>query len=101
MERIPEKLNIEVEWKNVQKEMDYNINHYWKAKVKKPYLFLTDEWVEFTVSTLARILVTLEEKEIVSKAEGLKRAAVLVHSHWEPLLEEAALSEGKSECIFL
>jgi hypothetical protein len=83
-------LHYEIEWKDIHNEMHYNINRYWNRKLAKPYLFLSDEWVEFTVSTLARILITLEEQRIVSKKEGIHRAAELVNPRWMSLLEEAA-----------
>ncbi|MGF2615017.1 nucleotidyltransferase domain-containing protein [Rossellomorea aquimaris] len=90
-------LQYQIGWDEVRKEMEYNINGYWKSKLNKQYLFLTDEWVEFAVCTVARILVTLEREDIVSKSEGLLSAGELVSTRWSPLFHEAVnLRMGKS-----
>lgn len=76
-----------VTWDDVVSTMKYNVEQYWSEKVKRPYLFLSTEWVEFAVVTMGRIMCTLEMERIVSKDEGLQ---YMMNSckEWEQLLQE-------------
>ncbi|MCM3737700.1 nucleotidyltransferase domain-containing protein [Bacillus cytotoxicus] len=65
-------------WDDVVSTMKYNVEHYWSEKVKRPYLFLSTEWVEFAVVTMGRI---------VSKDEGLQYMMKCC-KEWEPLLQD-------------
>ena len=68
-------------------EMDYNLNIYWKRRAHRPWLFLSREMVDFAVTTLLRILHTLEHGVVIGKEEGLSRAlADQKYSQWKALL---------------
>lgn len=83
-------LPLEVSWKDVLATMQYNLNDYWKGKAqKRPYLFLSDYWIVFSVSTLCRILTTLEEGEIIAKSPALVRWRDSLPARWQPLVDEA------------
>ncbi|SFJ76358.1 MULTISPECIES: nucleotidyltransferase domain-containing protein [unclassified Bacillus (in: firmicutes)] len=76
-----------VTWDDVVSTMKYNVEQYWSEKVKRPYLFLSTEWVEFAVVTIGRIIYTLEMERIVSKDEGLQYM-MKCFKEWEPLLQD-------------
>ncbi|ENQ3108142.1 Nucleotidyltransferase domain-containing protein [Bacillus sp. 491mf] len=80
-------LPYEVTWDDVVSTMKYNVEQYWSEKVKRPYLFLSTEWVESAVVTMGRIMCTLEMERIVSKDEGLQYMMKRC-KEWEPLLQE-------------
>ncbi len=82
-------LPLEVSWASVQEAMDYNLNSYWAKKAKRPWLFLHNFWVEFAVTTLCRILTTLEEGEIIAKSPALTHWRELLPVRWQPLIDEA------------
>lgn len=82
-------LNFEVKWSNVLDTMDYNLNIYWKDKLNKNIVFLFDNWIEFSILTLCRILFTLENKKITSKVEGAKFSIEFLSSEWKLIIEEA------------
>ncbi|ADK15516.1 MULTISPECIES: aminoglycoside adenylyltransferase domain-containing protein [Clostridium] len=65
-------LNINVQWNNIVETMNYNLNSYWKKKLCEKNIFLSDEWIEFAVLTLCRILYTLDNKSIATKIESAK-----------------------------
>lgn len=56
---------------------------------KSPVLFLSDYWVMMAVTTLCRILTTLEEGEIIAKSPALKRWRGRLPIRWHPLIDEA------------
>lgn len=76
-----------ITWDDVVSTMKYNVEQYWSEKVKRPYLFLSTEWVEFAVVTMGRIIYTLETERIVSKDEGLQYI-MKSSKRWEPLLQD-------------
>ncbi len=83
-------LPLEVTWKDVLVTMRYNLNGYWMGKARKhPYLFLLDYWIVFSVSTLCRILTTIEEGEIIAKSPALLRWRDALPARWQPLIDEA------------
>ena len=45
--------------------------------------------VEFAVTNLCRILTTIEEGEIISKAESLTRWRARLPARWQKLIDEA------------
>lgn len=75
-------------WSDVQRTMKYNVEKYWSEKISRPYLFLSGEWVESTIVTMGRIVVTLEQKRIVSKDEGLQYMMRSSSEKWKPLFWE-------------
>lgn len=85
-----ENLELNVEWADVLATMRYNLEVYWAGKAKKPHLFLTDYWVEFAVTTLCRILTTIqvEEGEIISKSVALKRWRNRLPPRFQLLIDE-------------
>ncbi|KNF10207.1 hypothetical protein CLPU_1c03720 [Gottschalkia purinilytica] len=82
-------LNIDINWNHILLTMNYNLNDYWKKKSDKKLIFLLDEWVEFSVLTLCRILFTLDNKKISSKCEALKYTMNCVPDDWKLLVKEA------------
>lgn len=86
----PGDLPIATTWDDVRAAMRYNLDAYWERQVKMPggLRFLHDEWVEFGVTTVARILTTLEDGEIIGKDAALDRWRDRLPGRWGPLLEE-------------
>jgi hypothetical protein len=68
----PERLFAPVPFEAIREEMMFNLRSYWAGKARRPYLFLFDAWVDFAVTTLPRILHTLETGEIVPKRDALR-----------------------------
>jgi hypothetical protein len=66
-----------------------NLDGYWASNAKRPYRFLLDGWIEFSVSTLCRILTTIEEEEIITKSAALKRWRNRLPTRWSLLIDEA------------
>ncbi|HDR7713687.1 nucleotidyltransferase domain-containing protein [Bacillus cereus] len=85
-----EDLPLQIQWNDVVNTMKYNVEQYWSEKVKKPYLFFIEEWVESAVVTMGRILYTLDHKTIVSKDRGLQYLSERSAEEWELLLKEVA-----------
>ena len=87
----PERSTIpfEVAWQDVLETMRDNLDGYWASKAKRPYLFLLDGWIELAVTTLCRILTTIEEEEIITKLVALKRWRDRLPTRWRPLIDEA------------
>ena len=52
-------------------EMWYNLNVYWAAQLRRPHMYLLTPVVDFAVSTLPRVLHTLDTGEIISKPRAL------------------------------
>jgi hypothetical protein len=84
-------LSFEVPWSDVVSAMRYNLEVYWaqRSEGRHALNFLSDYWVEFAVSTLCRILTTLEDGEIVGKEHALARWRNRLDARWHPLLEDA------------
>src|SRR5579864_407840 len=85
----PSTLPLNVTWKDVLATMRFNLDVYFARKVKRPYIYLYDAGVEFAVTNLCRILTTIEDGEIVSKAASLTRWRERLPERWRPLLDEA------------
>ena len=73
-------LNINVYWDNIIETMNYNLNSYWKNKLNEKDIFLSDEWIEFAVLTLCRILYTLENKCIITKMKSTQSIIMSIPS---------------------
>src|SRR5206468_4294529 len=71
----------------LREDMDFNLNAYWARKCARSYLFLFDVMVDFGVTTLPRILWTLETGEIISKPQGV-RLVLERYPEWRSLAEE-------------
>lgn len=83
-------LSLEVNWSDVLATMRFNLDVYFARKAsRRPYTYLSDAGVEFAVSNLCRIFTTIEEGEIISKADSLKRWQDRLPERWRPLLAEA------------
>jgi hypothetical protein len=78
-------------WAAVLEAMRHNLDVYWPgiAARREGLDFIADYWVEFAVSTLCRILTTLEVSKVVSKAEALERWHRRLPPRWWPLIDEA------------
>ncbi|WP_064094249.1 aminoglycoside adenylyltransferase domain-containing protein [Rossellomorea aquimaris] len=97
LHKTDHQLNYEISWKDVKEEMKYNLYSYWKGKIEKAPLYVPNEWVEFAVSTLCRILITLEEERIVSKREALIKVRDRFNGRFSELIQKAlSIREGKS-----
>jgi hypothetical protein len=85
----PAALPFEVAWQDVLETMRYNLDGYWAGQAKRPYLFLSDYWVDFAVTTLCRILTTIEDGEIIGKSAALTRWRSRLSERWGLLIDEA------------
>lgn len=81
-------LSIEVAWCSIIENMNYNLNYYWKDKLSENNIFLEDEWIEFSVSTLCRILYTLENKAVTSKDKALEYAITIIPTEYSLIIKE-------------
>lgn len=90
-------LNINVQWNNIVETMNYNLNSYWKKKLYEKELFLSDEWIEFAVMTLCRILYTLDNKGITTKIQSANYAVMSIPNEYKLIIEEA-IRIRKSSC---
>jgi predicted nucleotidyltransferase len=88
----PDALAIPVTWDDVREAMRFNLEVYWAGAGSYRSLpgLLSDEAVRWTVGTLCRIVVTLREDRIVSKAEGVAAVRSSAPGRWGPLLDETA-----------
>lgn len=82
-------LPFEVTWQDVLKTMHDNLNGYWANNARQFYLFLLDGWVVIAITTLCRILTTIEEARIVPKSEALKLWRDRLPACWSLLIDEA------------
>jgi len=82
-------LPFEVTWQEVLETMRNTLHGYWVSRARRPYLFRHDDWFEYAIVTHCRILTTIEEGEIVTKAVALKRWRDRLPAHWRPLIDEA------------
>lgn len=82
-------LPLVVTWQDVLAAMHFNLNVYFARRVRRPYIYLFDCAIEFSVTNLCRILTTIEEGEIISKSASLKRWRTRLPERWQPLLDEA------------
>lgn len=82
-------LNINVQWDNIVETMNYNLNSYWKKKLNDKDIFLLDEWIEFGVLTLCRILYTLHNKNITTKIQSAKYMLGRIQNEYKLIIEEA------------
>jgi hypothetical protein len=81
-------LNFEVKWEDVQKTLDYNLNSYWKEKLQQDNCFFYDDWVEFGVTTLCRIYLSLESHSILSKRDAAEQSLNLLPVLYHPIVLE-------------
>jgi hypothetical protein len=81
-------LKLNVQWSDVQKTLNYNINTYWKEKLDRDMCFFYDDWIEFGVITICRILLSLEYQNIFSKKEAVIKARALLPPLYHPILLE-------------
>lgn len=84
----PASLALPVSWEAVEAAMHHNLFTYWPARAAAPGRFLDEYWVQFAVTTLCRILTTLEEQRIEAKDEAVERWALNLPPRWQHLLRE-------------
>ena len=75
-------------WEAVEAAMHRNLAIYWPARAAEPGRFLDEYWVQFAVTTLCRILTTLEEQRLETKDEAVERWAMQLPTRWHRLLRE-------------
>ena len=83
-------LNLNVQWSDVETTLNDNLNTYWNEKLKRDMCFFYDDWIEFCVITVCRILLSLEHKTIFSKAEAVAKTLPLLPSLYHPILLEGS-----------
>jgi Domain of unknown function (DUF4111)/Nucleotidyltransferase domain len=81
-------LNLDMKWEDVQKTLNYNLNTYWNEKLDRDMCFFYDDWIEFGIITLCRILLSLEYRKIFSKKEAVGKARMLLPARYHPILLE-------------
>ncbi|WP_165822494.1 aminoglycoside adenylyltransferase domain-containing protein [Paenibacillus montanisoli] len=97
----PSALGITVEWDEILSQMDYNLNVYWADKAERLELFMDEEWIEFAVLTLARIMYTLEHREFLTKLEAGYQMLERQPVRWQCVLREAIrIREGAEGASF-
>lgn len=55
----------------IRDEMHWNLASYWRGRLRRPHLFLSEEMARFAATTIPRILHTLETGDIPTKPEAL------------------------------
>ncbi|WP_126600819.1 nucleotidyltransferase domain-containing protein [Dictyobacter aurantiacus] len=94
-------LPLAVDWSQIVDAMSYNLNTYWAGLARhRPFLYLDDESVMFAVTTLCRILTTLEDGEIIAKSPALQRWRKRLPASWHRLLDEAWRLRHQSRAAF-
>lgn len=73
----------------LREEMRFNLEVYLAGRTRRPWLFLSDDFLDFALPTLGRVLHALDTGEIVDKAGGLARLAGRFPSEAD-LIEEVA-----------
>ncbi|WP_180953682.1 nucleotidyltransferase domain-containing protein [Bacillus sp. T33-2] len=81
--------DFEVGWDNIVESIKYNINHYWYKKSKNKFLFLFDDMLDFSITTVSRIVCALEEKKIFSKEEAISKLLKRFPERRRLILQEA------------
>ncbi|MEK8127733.1 aminoglycoside adenylyltransferase domain-containing protein [Paenibacillus filicis] len=82
-------LNLKVSWQEVIDTMKFNLHTYWTGKVKDRGLYMHEEWIEFGVLTLCRIIYTLEHQSIVPKRQAGEFALNFCSNEWNLIIAEA------------
>ena len=84
----PASLALPASWDAVEVAMHDNLVNYWPARAAEPGRFLDEYWVQFAVTTLCRILTTIEEQRMETKDEAVERWALNLPPRWHRLLRE-------------
>ncbi len=92
----PGMLPLVVSWADVIEDMSYNLNTYWARKAQVGLLFFYDYWIAFGVTTLCRILSTIEEGEIITKTQALTNRRDLLPARFSLLIDEASRIHRRS-----
>lgn len=82
-------LKVRIPPEELVESMRHNLNIYWKSKLERRLIFLTDYWVEFSVLTLCRIVYTLENQKVVSKCEAAKTVRESLPEQYRDVVSEA------------
>lgn len=82
-------LPLEVTWQDVLATMRFNLDVYFARQARRSYIYWSDVAVEFGVTTLCRILTTIEDGEMLAKSASLQRLHERLPPRWRPLLAEA------------
>lgn len=82
-------LDFNVEWKEIQETMNYNLNNYWYERVKHVRALYEHEDFSDAVLTICRIIYSLKYEDITSKIKAAKEAKKIVNDKWHNLIDEA------------
>ncbi|SFS75267.1 aminoglycoside adenylyltransferase domain-containing protein [Paenibacillus sp. BC26] len=82
-------LGIVVEWDEIRGAMNYNLNVYWAGKANRAELYMDEEWIEFAVLTLARIVYTMEHSSIITKLDAGLYLLQQESNRWHRVVREA------------
>ncbi|MBP3965143.1 aminoglycoside adenylyltransferase domain-containing protein [Paenibacillus lignilyticus] len=82
-------LGIVVEWDEIRGAMNYNLNVYWAGKANRAELYMDEEWIEFAVLTLARIVYTMEHRSIITKLDAGYYLLQQEPNRWHRVVREA------------
>lgn len=89
----PEELHLSTVWEDVIVDMDYNLNTYWARNYAglsaNKDIVLDDYSVLYTISTLCRILSTIEDREIPTKPQALLLWRSRLPEHFYHIIDEA------------
>ncbi len=82
-------LGINVGKEDLMKAMRYNLDIYWTGKAQNGWLFMDEEWIEFSVLSICRIYYTVITGEITSKSEAGRYVFNRVSTRWQSVIKEA------------
>ena len=84
----PASLGLPDSWDAVEDAMHHNLVADWPARAAETGRFLDPYWVQFAVTTLCRILTTLEVQHMEAKDAAVERWAQRLPRRWHRLLRE-------------
>ena len=85
--RPPAEVFAPVSREELDEEMRWNLQVYWRGRLAHPWRFLFDEGVQFAVSTLARIAHTRATGEVISK----QKAIAALPEQWRVLADAGSM----------
>jgi hypothetical protein len=83
-------MNLNVQWSDVQHTLNFNLNTYWNEKLERDMCFFYDDWIEFCVVTVCRIVLSIKYQAIFSKQEAVAKTLPLLPSLYHPILLEGS-----------
>lgn len=98
-----ETLEINIKWEDMIATMEYNLFNYWESKiVSNKIQDKSDEFIEWAVLTISRIIYTLNEKKIGSKCQSGQYILEKYPGKWDELVTEALVirKDNLEESLF-